>query len=88
MGASLSSEAALPAEDFGFHEGLPIAALLIFRAALHWRCFQADTTVFFDRVMETVSLQVSICCSIRTSFYWISVHLVYTAVMTAMLCRW
>ena len=60
----------LPAEDLGFHEGLPIAALLIFRAALHWQCFQADSTVFFDRVMEAVSLQVSICCSFRTSFGW------------------
>ena len=46
------------AEDLGFHGGLPIAALLIFRAALHWRSFQTDSATFFDRVIDTIRLQV------------------------------
>ena len=37
------------AENLGFHNGRPLAALVIFRCCLQWRTFQADRTVLFDK---------------------------------------
>jgi myosin-5 len=36
----------------GFHKGKPLAALVVFRACLQWRAFQADRTSVFDRIIQ------------------------------------
>ena len=38
------------AEHLGVHMTRPVAALVIFRACLQWKTFQADRTVLFDKV--------------------------------------
>ncbi len=44
------------AENLGFHNGRPTAALVIFRSCLQWKTFQADRTVLFDKVSPRLSL--------------------------------
>jgi myosin-5 len=39
------------ADDLGFHQNRPVAALVIFRSCLQWKTFQADRTVLFDKVL-------------------------------------
>ena len=46
----------LPAEDLGFHQNRPVAALVIFRSCLQWKTFQADRTVLFDKVFPLSSV--------------------------------
>lgn len=40
------------AQPMGFHKGKPLAALVVFRACLQWRAFQADRTSVFDRIIQ------------------------------------
>jgi hypothetical protein len=40
------------ASPMGFHKGKPLAALVVFRACLQWRAFQADRTSVFDRIIQ------------------------------------
>jgi hypothetical protein len=36
----------------GFHNSRPLAALVVFRACLQWRAFQADRTSVFDHIYQ------------------------------------
>ncbi|KAK9836002.1 hypothetical protein WJX81_005192 [Elliptochloris bilobata] len=45
-------------ENLGFHNGRPLAALVIFRCCLQWRTFQADRTVLFDKVINAMGGQI------------------------------
>lgn len=38
--------------NMGYHKGRPLAALVVFRACLQWRAFQADRTSVFDRIIQ------------------------------------
>jgi hypothetical protein len=40
------------ATPMGYHKGKPLAALVVFRACLQWRAFQADRTSVFDRIIQ------------------------------------
>lgn len=42
----------------GFVHGRPVAALAVFRCAVEWKAFQNTSTSFFDRVMESIQLQL------------------------------
>jgi myosin-5 len=42
----------------GFHKGKPLAALVVFRACLQWRAFQADRTSMFDRIIKVQNLRM------------------------------
>ena len=46
------------AENLGFHNGRPLAAVVIFRSCLQWRVFQADRTTLFDRIINTMGAQI------------------------------
>lgn len=48
-------------EDLGFSIGRPIAAYLIYRCLVHWRSFEEERTVVFDRIIQkiTAALEVS-----------------------------
>lgn len=60
-------------EDLSFHHGRPVAAVLIFRSCLQWKVFQADRTVLFDKIINTMGSQIerqqdnNACLS-----YWLS----------------
>jgi hypothetical protein len=45
-------------QPMDFHKGKPLAALVIFRACLHWRAFQADRTSIFDRIIQVIGGQI------------------------------
>ncbi len=49
------------AENLGFHNSRPVAALVIFRSCLQWKTFQADRTVLFDKVSRAPLLCHCIC---------------------------
>jgi myosin-5 len=44
------------ATPMGFHKGKPLAALVVFRACLQWRAFEADRTSVFDRIIQVLAL--------------------------------
>lgn len=46
------------AENLGFHNGRPLAAVVIFRSCLQWKTFQADRTTLFDRIINTMGAQL------------------------------
>ncbi|DBA65606.1 TPA: hypothetical protein ACH3X2_002670 [Trebouxia sp. C0005] len=60
-------------DDLSFHHGRPVAAVLIFRSCLQWKVFQADRTVLFDKIINTMGSQIerqqdnNACLS-----YWLS----------------
>lgn len=46
------------ATNMGFHKGRPVAAIVVFRACLQWRAFQADRTTLFDRIIGVIGAQI------------------------------
>jgi myosin-5 len=40
--------------QLGFHQGRPVAAVLVFRCCLQWKAFQADRTSLFDDITRKV----------------------------------
>ncbi|KAK9815009.1 hypothetical protein WJX73_004719 [Symbiochloris irregularis] len=44
--------------NLGFHNGRPLAALVIFRSCLQWKTFQADRTTLFDRIINAMGVQI------------------------------
>ena len=46
------------AGPLGYHNGRPVAALVIFRSCLQWKIFQADRTQFFDKIINTMGRQI------------------------------
>jgi myosin-5 len=52
------------ASPMGFHKGKPLAALVVFRACLQWRAFQADRTSVFDRIIQVLTRQTTALASL------------------------
>jgi myosin V len=46
------------ADNLGFNQGRPLAAIIIFRCCLQWKTFQADRTMLFDKIINTVGAQI------------------------------
>lgn len=44
--------------NLGFQNGRPLTALIVFRSCLHWKSFQADRTNLFDKIIQTISVQI------------------------------
>ena len=60
-------------KDLGFHEGRPVAAVLVFRCCLQWKAFQADRTPIFDRINTVMGEQVQECNEQNDRLaYWLS----------------
>lgn len=68
------------AENLGFHNGRPLAALVIFRCCLQWRTFQADRTVLFDKA-RAWSLQDGAPCA--TVHYIFLFHFLFLTLLRA-----
>lgn len=45
-------------DHMGFQKGKPLAAVVIFRACLQWKSFQADKTSIFDRIIQAIGKQI------------------------------
>ncbi|KAL3649699.1 hypothetical protein CASFOL_006102 [Castilleja foliolosa] len=41
-------------QHLGFAENRPIAACIIYKCLLHWRSFEVERTVVFDRIIQTI----------------------------------
>jgi hypothetical protein len=56
------------ASPMGFHKGKPLAALVVFRACLQWRAFQADRTSVFDRIIQVwftgMGMDATVSCGV------------------------
>lgn len=60
-------------EEVGFSDGRPAAALLIFRALLHWRSFEAERTNLFDRIIHTMGAAIERNAENNAALaYWLS----------------
>lgn len=40
---------------FGFKEGKPVAACILYRCLIQWRAFEAERTAIFDRIVEAIN---------------------------------
>ncbi|KAG8051518.1 hypothetical protein GUJ93_ZPchr0001g31354 [Zizania palustris] len=59
-------------EDLGFSIGKPIAAYLIYRCLIHWRSFEEDRTVVFDRIIQKIGAAIEARDNNDTLSYWLS----------------
>lgn len=59
-------------EDWGFKDGKPIAACIIYKCLLHWHAFEAERTVIFDYVIEAVNNVLKVDSERDILPYWLS----------------
>ncbi|CAD6231117.1 unnamed protein product [Miscanthus lutarioriparius] len=59
-------------EDLGFSIGRPIAAYLIYRCLVHWRSFEEERTVVFDRIIQKITATLEARDNNETLAYWLS----------------
>ncbi|KAK6933673.1 Myosin, N-terminal, SH3-like [Dillenia turbinata] len=59
-------------EDKIFNQGKPVAAIIVFKALLHWRSFEADKTHIFDKIIYTLKNSIESRSNICDLAYWIS----------------
>lgn len=54
-------------QDLGFSEGKPVAAYTIFRCLVHWRSFETEKTIIFDRLIQMIgsAIEVIICLTLK-----------------------
>jgi len=44
--------------DLGFHQGNPVAAVVVFRSFVHWKAIQQEKGAIFERVSEAIGMQI------------------------------
>ncbi|CAI9269226.1 unnamed protein product [Lactuca saligna] len=59
-------------EDIGFSNGIPVAAFTIYKCLLHWKCFQAERTNVFDRIIQIFLLEKEDHDNKKRMAYWLS----------------
>ncbi|XP_062203338.1 myosin-17-like isoform X2 [Phragmites australis] len=59
-------------EDLGFSIGRPIAAYLIYRCLVHWRSFEEERTLVFDRIIQKITAALETRDNNDTLAYWLS----------------
>ncbi|CAI9117967.1 OLC1v1019461C1 [Oldenlandia corymbosa var. corymbosa] len=59
-------------QDLGFSEGKPIAAFTIFKCLVHWRSFEAEKTVVFDRLIQLIGSAIEDETNNNHMIYWLS----------------
>lgn len=59
-------------EDLGFSVGRPIAAYLIYRCLVHWRSFEEERTVVFDRIIQKITAALEARDNNDALAYWLS----------------
>ena len=61
------------ASEIGFSGGQPVLACVTFRALLHWKSFELERTVLFDRIMSKMSSAVEVNTENNAQLtYWLS----------------
>ncbi|KAL6954496.1 hypothetical protein U1Q18_048534 [Sarracenia purpurea var. burkii] len=59
-------------QDLGFSHGKPIAAFTIYKCLLHWKCFEAERTSVFDRLIQMIGSAIENQDSNEHMAYWLS----------------
>eukprot|EP00850_Spirogloea_muscicola_P024021 SM000424S15774 [mRNA] locus=s424:4361:16524:- [translate_table: standard] len=59
-------------QDIGFSENRPVAACILYKCLLHWRCFEAERTALFDRIIQTIGSVIENKATTDTLAYWLS----------------
>ena len=44
--------------DLGFHQGNPVAAVVVLRSFVHWKAIQQEKGAIFERVSEAIGMQI------------------------------
>jgi myosin-5 len=44
--------------DLGFHQGNPVAAVVVFRSFVHWKAIQQEKGAIFERISEAIGMQI------------------------------
>ncbi|KAK9732887.1 hypothetical protein RND81_04G029800 [Saponaria officinalis] len=60
------------AQPLGFAGNRPVAACIIYKCLLHWRSFEAERTIIFDRIIHTIGHAIETQESNYTLAYWLS----------------
>ncbi|ONK66111.1 uncharacterized protein A4U43_C06F4260 [Asparagus officinalis] len=59
-------------EDLGFKDGKPVAACTIYRCLLQWRAFEAERTIIFDFIVESINDVLKVDAEHDILPYWLS----------------
>ncbi|GLT85614.1 hypothetical protein SLE2022_038000 [Rubroshorea leprosula] len=59
-------------ENFGFNNGKPLAACIIYKCLLHWHAFESERTAIFDYVIEHINDVLKDGDEDITLPYWLS----------------
>ncbi|KAJ0963649.1 hypothetical protein J5N97_028771 [Dioscorea zingiberensis] len=59
-------------QNIGFSEGRPVAAFTIYKCLLHWKCFEADKTSVFDRLIQMIGSVIENEENCSQLAYWLS----------------
>ncbi|CAL0310840.1 unnamed protein product [Lupinus luteus] len=56
----------------GFEKNRPTIACIVYKALLHWRSFEADKTLIFDKIINTIRSSIENQAGIIDLAYWLS----------------
>ncbi|XLR05925.1 hypothetical protein S83_072123 [Arachis hypogaea] len=59
-------------KDLGFSEGKPVAAFTLYNCLLHWKCFEAEKTSIFDRLIQLIGSAIEDQDNNGCMAYWLS----------------
>ncbi|KAI4329848.1 hypothetical protein MLD38_028188 [Melastoma candidum] len=59
-------------KNIGFSQGKPVAAFTIYKCLLHWKCFEADKTNVFDRLIQLIGSEFENEDDNNHMAYWLS----------------
>lgn len=54
--------------NIGFSHGKPVAAFTIYKCLLHWKCFEAERTSVFDRLIQMIGSAIEVTWYILYKF--------------------
>lgn len=55
-------------QNIGFSDGRPVAAFTIYKCLLHWKCFEAEKTSVFDRLIQMIGSVIEVNTVHRAKF--------------------
>ncbi|XP_024985246.1 myosin-6-like [Cynara cardunculus var. scolymus] len=59
-------------QELGFSQGQPVATYIIYKSLLHWKCFEAEKTNVFDRVIQMIGSAIEKEHDNKHLAYWLS----------------
>ncbi|XP_039123360.1 myosin-6-like [Dioscorea cayenensis subsp. rotundata] len=59
-------------QNIGFSDGRPVAAFTIYKCLLHWKCFEAEKTSVFDRLIQMIGSVIENEENNSQLAYWLS----------------